>query len=129
MASYALCSAEYGSGENKLYSNWSTELSRNPHRDQSTSYIGYRQSRTSRMPLRGGLKYEFFKAWGNLSIRWGRRPSGQTPPAHRLDESPVGYSLPGWSPPLPGSASPTSTSILQRGPDGRQIFIAVDVRF
>jgi hypothetical protein len=30
---------------------------------------------------------------------------------------------------LPGSASPTSTSILQKGPDGRKIFIAVDVRF
>jgi len=28
-------------------------------------------------------------------------------PAHRLDESPVGYSLAGWSPPEPASASPT----------------------
>jgi hypothetical protein len=59
----------------------------------------------------------------------GADPRVKRPPAHRLDESPVGYSLTGWSPPLPGSASPTSTSILQKGPDGRQIFIAVDVRF
>jgi hypothetical protein len=50
-------------------------------------------------------------------------------PAHRLDESPVGYSLTGWSPPLPGSALPTSTSIPQKGPKGRQIFIADDARF
>jgi hypothetical protein len=28
-------------------------------------------------------------------------------PAHRIDESPVGYSLTGWSPPEPASASPT----------------------
>jgi transposase InsO family protein len=28
-------------------------------------------------------------------------------PAHRLDETPVGYSLAGWSPPEPASASPT----------------------
>jgi putative transposase len=28
-------------------------------------------------------------------------------PAHRIDESPVGYSLTGWSPPEPVSASPT----------------------
>src|SRR5581483_6236312 len=29
-------------------------------------------------------------------------------PNHRLDESPAGYSLPGWSPPEPDSASPAS---------------------
>jgi hypothetical protein len=29
-----------------------------------------------------------------------------TRPAHRLDESPAGYSLAGWSPPEPASASP-----------------------
>ena len=80
------------------------------------------------MPLRGGLKYEFFKAWGNLSIRWGADP-GVKRPAYRLDESPVGYSLTGWSPPVPGSASPTRASILQKGTDGRENFITIDVRF
>jgi hypothetical protein len=37
--SYALCSAEYGFGESKSYSNWFTELSCNPNTDQSTSYL------------------------------------------------------------------------------------------
>ena len=54
----------------------------------------------------------------------GAQALGPTPPAHRLDESPVGYSLAGWSPPVPASASPTRTSILQKGPDGRKTFIA-----
>ena len=49
-------------------------------------------------------------------------------PAHRLDESPVGYSLAGWSPPEPASASPTRSSILQNAHEGRKIFIA-DFKF
>src|SRR6185312_6050560 len=36
----------------------------------------------------------------------GERAETRTP-AHRLDETPVGYSLAGWSPPEPASASPT----------------------
>jgi putative transposase len=36
----------------------------------------------------------------------------ETPaPVHRLDETPVGYSLAGWSPPEPASASPTENSV------------------
>ena len=34
---------------------------------------------TTRRPLRGSFLYEFSKASGNLSIRWGRRPCGQRP--------------------------------------------------
>ncbi len=34
-------------------------------------------------------------------------PAEASSPAHRLDESPAGYSLAGWSPPEPASASPT----------------------
>jgi transposase InsO family protein len=34
-------------------------------------------------------------------------PTKTGSPAHRLDESPVGYSSAGWSPPEPASASPT----------------------
>jgi hypothetical protein len=30
-------------------------------------------------------------------------------PAHRLDEFPAGYSLAGWSPPEPASASPAAS--------------------
>jgi putative transposase len=36
-------------------------------------------------------------------------PVAPSSPAHRIDESPVGYSLTGWSPPEPVSASPTTT--------------------
>jgi len=50
--------------------------------------------------------------------RSGKRPRGRprklrgepvspASPAHRIDESPVGYSLAGWSPPEPASALPT----------------------
>ena len=34
-------------------------------------------------------------------------PTEASSPDHRLDESPAGYSLAGWSPPEPASASPT----------------------
>jgi transposase InsO family protein len=36
----------------------------------------------------------------------GGEPTRADSPAHRLDESPAGYSLAGWSPPEPASASP-----------------------
>ena len=42
-----------------------------------------------------------------------RPPSGGLT-NHRVDESPTGYSSPGWSPPLPDSASPVSV-ILRCG--------------
>jgi putative transposase len=38
----------------------------------------------------------------------GKKPPEDGFPAHRLDESPTGYSSPGWSPPEPDSASPVS---------------------
>ena len=37
-------------------------------------------------------------------------------PAHRLDEFPAGYSLAGWSPPLPASASPTASEYEAQPP-------------
>src|ERR1017187_2101785 len=70
-----------------------------------------------------------FLRHGEIFPSDGAPTLGSNAPAHRLDESPVGYSLTGWSPPVPGSASPTKTSILQKDPDGRKIFIAVDFRF
>jgi len=36
-----------------------------------------------------------------------REPTEAGSPDHRFDESPAGYSLAGWSPPEPASASPT----------------------
>ncbi|HEV2324067.1 MAG TPA: IS3 family transposase [Terracidiphilus sp.] len=54
---------------------------------------------------------EIYRSWKR---RRGRpcKQSGEPvqpgSPAHRIDESPVGYSLTGWSPPEPVSASPTA---------------------
>jgi putative transposase len=54
---------------------------------------------------------EIYRSWKK---RRGRRPKGNgepippDSPTHRIDESPVGYSLTGWSPPEPVSASPTA---------------------
>jgi putative transposase len=43
-----------------------------------------------------------------------KKPPKDGFPSHRLDESPTGYSSPGWSPPEPDSASPVSV-ILRCG--------------
>ncbi len=54
---------------------------------------------------------EIYRSWKK---RRGRPPKGNGEPVppgspdHRIDESPVGYSLTGWSPPEPVSASPTA---------------------
>jgi transposase InsO family protein len=54
---------------------------------------------------------EIYRSWKR---RRGRPPKGSgelvlpSPPAHRIDESPAGYSLTGWSPPEPVSASPAA---------------------
>ena len=55
---------------------------------------------------------EIYRSWKR---RRGRPPKANGEPvqpgspAHPIDESPVGYSLTGWSPPEPVSASPTET--------------------
>src|SRR5260221_87708 len=59
----------------------------------------------------GTIRYEFFKAWADLSIRCivqtpERDPRRLRPGLHRLDESAASYSSAGWSPPEPASASP-----------------------
>lgn len=58
-----------------------------------------------------------FPRHGEIYRSWTRRrgrprkekgePVQPSPPTHPIDESPVGYSLTGWSPPEPVSASPT----------------------
>jgi transposase InsO family protein len=42
----------------------------------------------------------------DVGLRVNGKPVETGPPAHRLDESPAGYSSAGWSPPEPASASP-----------------------
>ena len=46
---------------------------------------------------------------------WARNGVVAAPGAHRFDESPAGYSLAGWSPPEPASASPAQSSMHQNG--------------
>jgi transposase InsO family protein len=41
------------------------------------------------------------------------KPAETGSPAHRLDESPAGYSSAGWSPPAPASASPATGDIKE----------------
>src|SRR5271165_5440410 len=62
----------------------------------------------------GTIRYEFFKAWADLSIRWvvqtpERGRFRLRPGSHRLDESAASYSSAGWSPPEPASASPAES--------------------
>ena len=55
---------------------------------------------------------EIYRSWKRRRGR-PRKASGEPvppgSPAHPIDESPVGYSLTGWSPPEPVSASPTES--------------------
>jgi hypothetical protein len=62
----------------------------------------------------GTIRYEFFKAWADLSIRCvvqtpERGSCRLRPGLHRLDESAASYSSAGWSPPEPASASPAES--------------------
>ena len=50
----------------------------------------------------------------HLDVLLKKKPPEDGFPIHRFDESPTGYSLPGWSPPEPDSASPVSV-ILKPG--------------
>lgn len=52
---------------------------------------------------------EIYRWEGNAELggKENGEPVSPDSPAHRIDESPVGYSLTGWSPPEPVSASPT----------------------
>jgi hypothetical protein len=64
------------------------------------------------------VKVSFFRH-GEIFQSDGRKASEKKPPgdgfpAHRFDESPTGYSLPGWSPPEPDSALQV-TVILRHG--------------
>ena len=56
---------------------------------------------------RHGEIYRFRSRRRGRPCKASGEPVSPDPPAHRIDESPVGYSLTGWSPPEPVSASPT----------------------
>jgi putative transposase len=65
-----------------------------------------------------GVKVSFLRH-GEIFQSDDRRASEEKPPedgfpAHRLDESPTGYSSPGWSPPEPDSALPVTVILKYR---------------
>jgi transposase InsO family protein len=80
------------------------------------STLGYRppeefeQAASSAIPSQGATMSffrhpEIFRS--EVGLRINGEPTEVSSPDHRLDESPAGYSLAGWSPPEPASASPT----------------------
>jgi putative transposase len=56
---------------------------------------------------RHGEIYRSWKRRRGRPLKANGEPAKTDSPAHPIDESPVGYSLTGWSPPEPVSASPT----------------------
>ena len=90
------------------------------NRQRLHSALGYRtpeQFEACLQPTAQPATSVSFSRHGEI-YRSGKRPRGRprkvkgepgspSSPAHRIDESPVGYSLAGWSPPEPASASPT----------------------
>ncbi len=54
-----------------------------------------------------GARMSFFRHAEIYRSDGEKEPAEAGSPDHRFDESPVGYSLAGWSPPEPASASPT----------------------
>jgi hypothetical protein len=75
------------------------------------SALGYRSpeefEQAAAEVISSGASMSFFrhKDIYRSDAKW--EPTEADSPAHRLDESPAGYSLAGWSPPEPASASPT----------------------
>jgi transposase InsO family protein len=84
------------------------------NRQRLHSALGYRspeEFETSAEPATAwpGASLSFFRH-GEIYRSNGKasgEPAESGSPTHPIDESPVGYSLAGWSPPEPASASPT----------------------
>jgi putative transposase len=80
------------------------------------SALGYRppeefEQVAARAAATQGASMSFFRHeeiyQSDVGVAIEREPAETGSPDHRLDESPAGYSLAGWSPPEPASASPT----------------------
>jgi transposase InsO family protein len=83
------------------------------NRQRLHSALGYRPPEEFEQAVEAssGATMSFFRHKEIFRSNVDSFESGETAeaasPAHRLDESPAGYSLAGWSPPEPASASPT----------------------
>ena len=86
------------------------------NRQRLHSALGYRPPEEFEQSLAtqaapAGARMSFFRHQEIFRSDVNSFKSGETAetasPAHRLDESPAGYSSAGWSPPEPASASPT----------------------
>jgi transposase InsO family protein len=67
-----------------------------------------------------GATMSFFRhgeiyRWNEQAETGNGEPLQPSSPPHPIDESPVGYSLAGWSPPEPASASPTRIILEEQG--------------
>jgi putative transposase len=86
------------------------------NRQRLHSALGYRSPEEFEQAVEweaasAGATMSFFRHKEIFRFDGGSQLSGESTevdsPAHRLDESPAGYSSAGWSPPEPASASPT----------------------
>jgi putative transposase len=100
---------------NDLRANIEQFIDRYYNRQRLHSALGYRppeefEQLAEQGAASAGATMSFFRH-GEI-YRWDEKqgngePDRSSPPPHPIDESPVGYSLAGWSPPEPASASPT----------------------
>jgi transposase InsO family protein len=87
------------------------------NRQRLHSALGYRppeefEKLTQPGAASGAATMSFFRhgeiyRWDEMQEQGNGEPLQSSSPPHPIDESPVGYSLAGWSPPEPTSASPT----------------------